>query len=131
MKIEPHIWARAFLIKGAYNIALSTCLLVWGNALLPHFGAAVGNPAYAQLFLALCLAFGIGYVIVGLDIDRNHGIVAIGVLGQGLLFAIVTLQWFAGNVYPVALISGMIDLAFAVAFAWFLWHHDYVVARSR
>jgi hypothetical protein len=131
MKVESETWARVFLVKGAYNIAVSLGLLVWAGTLLPLFGAAAGNPAYAQLFLSLCLAFGVGYVIVGLDIDSNHGLVAIGILGQGLLFVIVTLQWTAGNVYLVGLASGFIDLSFAVAFACFLWQRDYVVAGNK
>lgn len=118
------IWTRVFLIKGVYNIVLSVTLLLWADEILPWLGAPVGNPVYVQLFLTLCLAFGVGYVLVGLEIRKNHGLVASGIIGQGGLFVVVAWQWMKGNVYAIALPSGVIDLAFAVAFARFLWRFD-------
>jgi hypothetical protein len=68
-----------FLIKGAYNIVLTVTLLLLRGEILPRLGAPpAGNPVYVQLFLTLCLAFGVGYVLVGLEIRKNHGLVAIG-----------------------------------------------------
>ena len=114
-----------FLFKGAYNIAVSLALLIWSSQLLPLMGAPAGNPAYPQMFLLLCLAFGVGYCIVGLDIESNSGIVVMGILGQLSVFGVVAFQWFAGAVYWPALASGTTDLLFGLAFAAFLWTHDY------
>ena len=125
MTIDRTVWTRVFLAKGAYNILLSLALLIWADTFLPMLGALAGNPVYAQLFLMLCLAFGVGYVLVGLDIESNHGVVVIGILGQGALFCVVVWQWMNGNVYPIALVSALIDLAFAAAFVRFLWRYDY------
>jgi hypothetical protein len=125
MKATTMIWKRVFLVKGAYNIVLSVTFLLWADAILPWLGAPAGNPVYVQLFLTLCLAFGMGYVLVGLELHKNHGLVAIGILGQAGLFAVVTWQWMRGNVYALALPSGFVDLAFAIAFARFLWCFDY------
>jgi hypothetical protein len=124
-------WTRVFLVKGAYNIVLSVTFLLWADEILPWLGAPAGNPVCVELFLTLCLAFGVGYVLVGLEIDKNHGLVAIGILGQAGLFTVVAWQWMKGNVYAMALPSGVIDLAFAVAFARFLWCYAYAPGRYR
>ena len=130
MTLSETTWSRVFLIKGVYNIVVSLVLLIWARELLPLFGAPAGNPAYPQMFLLLCLAFGVGYCWVGLDIDSNTGIAVMGIIGQCSVFAVVTVQWRAGTVYNPALISGTIDLAFAIAFAVFLWMHVYQPHRA-
>ena len=79
------------------------------------------------MFLLLCLAFGVGYVIVGLDVDGNAGIVVIGILGQLSVFATVIWHWRSGAVFGPAVLSGVIDFVFALGFAMFLWRHKYPV----
>ena len=124
-------WSRIFLIKGIYNICLSLILMIWATQLLPILGTPAGNPAYVEMFLLLCLAFGVGYLIVGLDVDSNAGIVVMGILGQVSVFCVVIVQWHSGVVYAWSLPSGIIDFAFAVAFALFLWTYDYPVRAAR
>lgn len=125
MSLSETAWRRIFLLKGAYNIIVSLILLVWSGQLLPLFGAPPGNPAYPQMFFLLCLAFGVGYCAVGLDLDANPGIVVIGIMGQLSVFAVLFWQWRAGAVYAPGLLSALIDLVFAIAFALFLWTHAY------
>src|SRR5262245_24405703 len=105
-------WGRVFLLKGAYNILTSVVLLVWADRLLPALGAPPGNPAYAQMFFLLALAFGLGYCLVGLDIDKNHGIVAIGIVGQLSVFAVLAWHYRSGSVNPMGLTPGIVDLVF-------------------
>ena len=116
-----------FLFKGVYNIAVSLALLICSSQLLPLMGVPAGNPAYPQMFLLLCLAFGVGYFLVGLDVDSNAGIVVMGILGQLSVFGVVAIQWFAGAVFWPALVSGTTDLLFGLAFAVFLWTHDHPI----
>src|SRR5262245_43501963 len=125
MKLSRVPWSRILLAKGVYNIAVSLVLLIWAKQLLLLMGIPAGNPAYPQMFLLLCAAFGVGYVIVGLNVDSNAGIAVMGIIGQLSVFAVVLCQWLAGAVYALGLVSGVIDLVFAVAFAVFLWTHDY------
>src|SRR4051812_34197361 len=131
MTLSATVWQRVFLIKGIYNVAVSVVLLIWAKELLPLFGTPAGNPAYVQMFFLLCLSFGVGYLIVALQIDANPGIVVMGILGQLCVFAVVVLHWAAGNAYAPALVSGAVDLAFAIAFVLFLWTHDYPFVRPR
>lgn len=131
MTASRTFWSRMFLIKGIYNVVVSLALLIWAKQLLPLLGTPVGNPAYAQMFFLLCLAFGIGYFTVGLDIDSNAGIVVMGIIGQVSVFCVTFTQWLAGVVYGPALLSGFIDLAFAAGFAAFLWTCGYSVSSAR
>jgi len=125
MTLSRRAWSRIFFVKAVYNIAVSLALLIWAEKLLPLMGVPPGNPAYVQMFLLLCLAFGVGYLLVALDVDGNAGIVVMGILGQLSVFGVVVWQGLAGAVYAPALWSGVIDLGFALAFAGFLWTHDY------
>ena len=129
MSVSRTAWTWMFLAKGLYNIVVSLTLLIFADRFLPLMGIPAGNAAYPQMCLLLCLAFGIGYVIVGLDVDSNAGIVVIGILGQVSVFATVICQWRSGAVYGPAVLSGVIDLAFALGFAVFLWTRRYPVEQ--
>jgi hypothetical protein len=47
------------------------------------------------------------------------------------VFCVVLGEWRAGAVYDHALVSGVIDLAFALAFAVFLWTYEYPIRPVR
>jgi hypothetical protein len=127
MTLSRSAWGGVFLAKGLYNLVVSVALLIWAGDLLPLMGPPPGNPVYAQMFLLLCAAFGIGYLAVSFNVDENAGIVVMGIIGQLSVFGVVVCQWSAGNVYGPALISGLVDLAFASAFVIFLYSHHYPV----
>ena len=125
MSLSDAAWRRVFLLNGAYIIIVSLALLIWSAQLLPLLGLPPGNPAYPQLFFLLCLAFGVGYCAVGLDLDANAAVVVMGIIGQLSVFVVLFWQWQAGAVYAPALLSALIDLVFALAFALFLWTRTY------
>ena len=125
MTISTHAWRKVFFVKGVYNVVVSGVMLLWATKLLPLVGAAPGNPTYAMLFLWVALACGVGYAIVGCDLDLNHGVVVVGIIGQAAVFGVLTWYWAKGLVYATGLIFGCIDLAFAIAFAIFLWTYAY------
>ena len=107
MTLANHVWCRIFLAKGIYNIAVSAILLARPGLFLPLLGAPPGNMAYALLFLWLALACGVAYVLVALDLDTNHGVVVLGVIGQLAVFGVLTPYWLKGSVYAVGLDSGI------------------------
>ena len=131
MTLANHVWCRIFLAKGIYNIAVSAILLARPGEVLPLLGAPPGNMAYALLFLWLALACGVAYVLVALDLDANHGVVILGIIGQLAVFGVLTLYWLKGSVYAAGLIPAFIDLAFALAFAVFLWTHPYRTSAAK
>ena len=59
------------------------------------------------------------------DLDANGGIVVMCIIGQLSVFVVLFWQWKSGAVYLPGLVSGLIDLVFALAFALFLWTHTY------
>jgi hypothetical protein len=125
MTVSTHAWRRVFLVKGVYNIVVSLVMLVWTAKLLPLLGAPSQNPAYALLFLWVALACGVGYVVVGCDLDVNHGVVVVGIVGQAAVFGVLAWHWLKGLVFAIGLVFGFIDLAFAIAFMIFLWTYAY------
>jgi hypothetical protein len=125
MTISTQTWRRIFFVKGIYNVLLSLVMILWASSLLPLLGAAATNPAYAMLFLWVALACGVGYAIVGCDLDVNHGVVIVGIIGQAAVFGVLAWYWLKGLVFTIGLVFGFIDLAFALAFIVFLWTYAY------
>lgn len=119
-------YATFFKMAAIYNFIAAA-----GFLLLPDFGSmmflkkgALEN-FYAHMFYnftwAFVFIFGIGYYIVGLDVDKNHGIVLIGIIGK-LFFYVYFLYLFTisrSTLFSVAGVTG--DLLFSVAFAYFLF----------
>ncbi|WP_348231522.1 hypothetical protein [Funiculus sociatus] len=81
------------------------------------------NPEYLQLFLVLVIVIGIGYWWVSQDISRNHEIVKLGIFAQYSVFGVLAYQTLIGNVHPLYLIPGVIDLIFAILFSVFLYSY--------
>ncbi len=113
-----------FFVAGIENIVAA--LPLWFLGLSgPEAFAMFDMAAPPSLFffhaaMWFIVVFGVGYLLVGRDIGKNHGIVVLGVLSKtafGLdAVAVVALAEAA----PVLLVFGIWDLLFAVLFAEFL-----------
>ncbi|MBD1909396.1 MULTISPECIES: hemerythrin domain-containing protein [unclassified Leptolyngbya] len=79
------------------------------------------NSEYSQLFYGLVFIIGIGYWWVSNDIQQNHGIVRLGILIQSSVFLILAYHTLLGNLHPLYLVSGVLDLIFAILFSIFLY----------
>lgn len=114
-------WKRMFQIKAVINwIEASVFLLADGwirNALNT---VPLMNPEYNQLFYGFVIVIGIGYWWVGRDVSQNHDIIRLGIIGQSSVFAILAYHTLLGKLHPFYLLSGVIDLTFAVLFTVFL-----------
>lgn len=113
-----------FFVAGIENIVAA--LPLWFLGLSgPEAFALFGMTAPQSLFffhatLWFIVVFGIGYLMVGRDIRKNHGIVVIGVLSK-IAFGIDTIAAVAlTEAIPALLVFGIWDLLFAVLFAEFL-----------
>ena len=114
-------WKYVFLLKAAINWVESVVLLFadpWIRSALSL--KPLTNPEYSQLFLALVFVIGIAYWWVGSDISRNHEIIKFGILAQSSVFIVLAYHTLVGNVHPLYLIPGVIDLVFAILFGLFL-----------
>jgi len=117
-------WKYIFQLKAAINWIESLALLFadrWIRELLGE--KPLTNPEYLQLFVVLVFVIGIGYWWVSQDISRNREIVKLGIYAQCSVFVVLAYQTLVGNVHPLYLIPGIIDLIFAILFGLFLYSY--------
>ena len=117
-------WKHIFQLKAAINWIESVALLFadrWIRELLGE--KPLTNPEYLQLFLVLVFVIGIGYWWVSQDVSRNREIVKLGIYAQCSVFVVLAYQTLVGNVHPLYLIPGVIDLIFAILFGLFLYSY--------
>ena len=121
---NPMTWKYIFQLKAAINWIESLALLFadrWIRELLGE--KPLTNPEYLQLFVVLVFVIGIGYWWVSQDISRNREIVKLGIYAQCSVFVVLAYQTLIGNVHPLYLIPGVIDLIFAILFGLFLYSY--------
>ena len=121
---NPTTWKYIFQLKAAINWIESLALLFadrWIRDLLGQ--EPLTNPEYLQLFVVLVFVIGIGYWWVSQDISRNREIVKLGIYAQCSVFVVLAYQTLVGNVHPLYLIPGVIDLIFAILFGLFLYSY--------
>ncbi|MEG5067246.1 hypothetical protein QUB33_26965 [Microcoleus sp. B3-A4] len=121
---NPMTWKYIFQLKAAINWIESLALLFadrWIRELLGE--KPLTNPEYLQLFVVLVFVIGIGYWWVSQDISRNREIVKLGIYAQSSVFIVLAYQTLVGNVHPLYLIPGVIDLIFAILFGLFLYSY--------
>jgi hypothetical protein len=121
---NPMTWKYIFQFKAAINWIESLALLFadrWIRELLGE--KPLTNPEYLQLFVVLVFVIGIGYWWVSQDISRNREIVKLGIYAQCSVFVVLAYQTLIGNVHPLYLIPGVIDLIFAILFGLFLYSY--------
>lgn len=117
-------WKYVFLVKAAINWVESVALLLGDSAIRQWLNLKpLVNTEYSQLFLALVFVIGIAYWWVGQDISHNHGIIKFGIYAQTSVFVVLAYQTAIGNVHPIYLIPGVIDLTFAILFGVFLYSY--------
>jgi hypothetical protein len=78
---------------------------------------------YVQGFFCAVLLFGVGYFIVGLNINKNHGIVWLGAIGKVLVFGFFLAYYLSGQIPFYLVLVGIGDLIFAVFFFIFLYQY--------
>lgn len=114
-----------FLIGGIWNIG--GAVPAWLSAILmpqKAFALAGMSPpevlfAYHAMY-AFIITYGIGYIIVSRNIEKNHGIVVLGIIGKTFYFAICASAFASGAVNFSVLQVGLIDMVFVILFAEFL-----------
>jgi hypothetical protein len=115
---------RAAYYKGLFIISA----LVWNFLfsvpflLLSFFDGVFTGAAlmYYQLFLLFVIVFGIGYIIVGLNLDKNHGIVLLCIIAKIFAFIFFVAYYLSGDIPFIQAMIGTGDLIFAILFIEFL-----------
>ncbi|MDP6978152.1 MAG: hypothetical protein QF570_06050 [Myxococcota bacterium] len=120
-------WKALFWVAAFYNFSAATVALVAPEFHVARFfapGTSFESPVahiYTQAFWVSVFSFGMGYAIVARNPDRNHGILFLAALGKTYVCFAFARAWLEGSMGVLALVGGIGDLAFAVAFVWFLW----------
>ena len=115
-------WKYIFQLKAVINWVESVFLLLSDQWIRQWLGEQpLTNPEYAHLFLVLVFIIGIGYWWVGNDISNNRNIVKLGIYAQYSVFFVLAYHTLLGKLHPFYLISGVIDLVFAILFSVFLY----------
>lgn len=115
-------WKRVFQTKAVINWIEAILLLAGDRWIRDWLGTEpLVNVEYSQLVYGLVFIIGIGYWWVGRDINQNHAIVKLGIYAQFSVFAVLAYHTLIGSLHPFYLISGVIDLTFAILFSLFLY----------
>jgi hypothetical protein len=117
-----------FYIGAIFNWLVSSNFLIL-SILVPNIFELFGTSTPPTLFflhalLGLIFVYGIGYFIVGLDIDKNRGCVWLGVLSKMSFFTFCVIYFILGDLDLIIVILGSLDFIFACLFIEFLINHQ-------
>ncbi len=118
-------WKYVFLSKAVINWVESVGLLLgdqWIRELLNL--KPLVNSEYLHMFIVLIFIFGIGYWWVGNDLSGNRDIVKLGICAQSSVFLVLVYHTAIGNLHPLYLVPGVIDLVFSIVFGLFLYSYN-------
>lgn len=123
-----HFWEVFILNKRVYYkwlfiiAAIHAWLMVVPGYILSYMEPPFTQEAlyYYQFSLMLVILFALGYLIVGLNIEKNHGIVLLTIIGKLWVFIFVTLFYLQGIFPFIVFIVGISDLIFAFLYIEFL-----------
>ena len=107
-----------FMIGSIWNLVLAIPILIMSFFINP--GLSILGLLYYQAFLWAVILFGIGYGAVGLNIDKNHLIIVLGVIGKILVFVYYLLYFLIGILDISYVIVGTGDFIFNILFIEFL-----------
>ncbi len=113
-------WTRLFIAAAIFNLLVGLPQLIdpaMGPKLLP---LPAGDFIWPRIAGGLIVMFGIGYFIVSRDLDRNRGIIGLGVAGKLMIVLILLIYWIKGTIGFWSFSISLIDLAFALLFLRFL-----------
>jgi hypothetical protein len=113
-------WTRLFIAAAIFNLLVGLPLLIdpaMGPKLLP---LPAGDFIWPRIAGGLIVMFGIGYFIVSRDLDRNRGIIGLGVAGKLMIVLILLIYWVKGTIRFWSFSISLVDLAFALLFLRFL-----------
>lgn len=115
-------WKSVFLTKSIITCAEGAALFFADSWLRNFLNARpLVNVEYSQLFFGLVFFIGVSYWWVSSDIFKNHGIIKFGICAQSFVFVELAYHTIVGNIHPLYLIPGIIDLIFAILYTVFLF----------
>lgn len=127
---KNNYYKNLFLIAGIWNICASIPFIIFGKEIVNLLNLKMQFPPlqysiWLYLFLAIVFTFGIGYFMVGKNIDKNHGIVVLGIITKVIVFIVFAYYYFfKENILDILIfLIGVGDLVFSILFLEFLKNH--------
>jgi hypothetical protein len=109
-----------FLIAAIWNWVLAASFLILPRINISYFllGGYTIPPSllWFDCFMGEILAFGIGFYIVSLNVNANHGIIAIGTFEKLWVFTLSLYYFLIHEATPLLLLVVIGDLLFALLF---------------
>lgn len=113
-----------FFIGALWNWSVSLSFALGYKILFPLFGMVPPNyMVFFMMFLGLVFVYGIGYFWVSRDINKNHDIVRMGIIGKLIVFVAMLWAWVDGELPVILMGAGIVDLIFTILFIKFLSTH--------
>ena len=114
-------YRKMFLIGALWNWVASVLFTFGYPVLFPWIGMEIPlYPVFFQGLLGLAFVYGIGYFWVSRDIQQNHAIVKLGIIGKIFIFVLLLIYMIEGSVTFILFTAGVVDLIFAILFIEFL-----------
>ena len=114
-------YKKMFFIGALWNWSVSLSFALGYKILFPLFGMELPNYlVFFMMFLGLVFVYGIGYFWVSRDINKNHDIVRMGIIGKLIVFVALLWAWVDGEVPVILVGAGIVDLIFTILFIIFL-----------
>ena len=130
MNLSAKFYRLMFFYGALWNFSAIPSLLFPELSFKLFFGTGMeqslilGNYYGHGLYLfwwTTVLILGIGYYIVSRDLNKNTGIVMLGIIGKLCYSFFFIYSYFTGKATILAFLGGMGDLTFTVFFVNFLW----------
>lgn len=128
-QLSDNVYSRIFLVAAIWNLYFSITAIVMRDFNMQVFfgGDAVslmnGNyyaTVFYNLMWAAVLVFGIGFYIVSRDVNKNHGIVLLGIIGKLCFLVYYAVMYAASKCTIWGLLGVVADNIFALVFVYFL-----------
>jgi hypothetical protein len=120
-------WRAMFVVAALWNAFIAAAILIlpeWSYTQTYVTDAEGFTEAVRRLWMDFGLSvliIGFGYYLVSRDLQRNHGLVIVGILAKLIVDVVgLTTRFFGGAARPLALFPAAVDLAFVILFALFL-----------
>ena len=118
---QRQYYTKLFFYGAIWNWIVSIPFLFGYKWILPLLGMSLPvYPVFLIFTLFFACLFGLGYYWVSEDIDQNHGIVKMGIIGKLGTAVIIPWAYFINQISPILLITAIGDLIFALLFIRFL-----------
>jgi hypothetical protein len=125
MSIDRKIWTLLFVATGIFNFCMGGPIFFapgWSCQLAYYIDPAdAATLRFWGDFGFAVLLIGVGYIFVALDIDKNIGIVWLGIFAKLFDVIVLSVRWSEGLAHAIVLFPAAIDDSFVLAFVLFLW----------